>query len=68
MKEKASKGRFPTPEKLESKELKRKGDKERPMRKSGGEKKKAMIALFVFIIASLLDAKGPFSNNVIDIL
>ena len=66
LKEKASKGRFPTPEKLESKELKRKGDKERPMRKSGGEKKKAMIALFVFIIASLLDAKGPFSNNVIE--
>ena len=46
MKEKASKGRFPTPEKLESKELKRKGDKERPRRKSEGEKK-VMIALFV---------------------
>ena len=59
---KASKGRFPTPEKLqnhsnESKELKRKGEKERARRKSEGEKK-AMIALFVCIIATLLDTKG----------
>ena len=42
--EKASKGRFPTPERLqnhsnESKELKRKGDKERRRRKSRGLKK-----------------------------
>ena len=71
MSEKASKGRFSTPERLqnhsnESKELKRKGDKERHRRKSRGLKKKAMIALFVFIIATLLDAKGPFSNNVIE--
>lgn len=38
---------------------------ERRKRKSGGEKK-AMIALFVFIIVTLLDGKGPFSNNVIE--
>ena len=46
--EKASKSRFPTPEKLQnhsnkSKEFKRKGDKERPRRKSGGEKKKQWL-------------------------
>ena len=48
--EKASKGRFHVLEKLqnhsnESKELKRKGEKEKARRKSGGEKK-AMIALY----------------------
>ena len=34
--------------------------------KRAEEKKKSKIALFVFIIATLLDAKGPFSNNVIE--
>ena len=74
--EKASKGRFPKPEKLqnhsnESKELKRKRETERARRRKGGEKK-AMIPLFAFIIATLflaenklLNAKGPFGDIVI---
>ena len=47
--------------------------KKRARRRKGGEEKKAMVALLVFIIATLeivlaekklLDAKGPFGDNV----
>ena len=51
-----------------------KGEKERSRRKRGGEEKKAVVALLVFIMATLellfwpkkklLDAKGPFGGNV----
>ena len=36
-----------------TKEIKRKGGKERVRRKKGGEEKKAMAALLVFIMATL---------------
>jgi len=69
--EKASKGRFLKPEKLQNhiNEGKRKEKK-----KELGEEKKAMVALLVFIMATLeigfsrkklLDANGPFGGNVI---
>ena len=45
-----------------------KGEKERARRKKGLEEKKAMVALIVFIMATLgkklLDTKGPFGGNV----
>ena len=53
---------------------KEKGKKERARRRKGGEEKKALVALSVFIIATLkiafgpkklFDAKGPFDDNVI---
>ena len=56
MSEKASNwGRFLKPEKLQnhSRRRKRKGEKERAGRKKGGEEKKAMVPLSVFIIATL---------------
>ena len=41
------------------------------MRRKGGEEKKAMVALVVFVIPTLekklLDAKGPFGGNVFKI-
>ena len=50
-----------------------KGEKERARRKKGGEEKKAMVALLLFIMATLeivfdpkklLDARDPFYSNV----
>ena len=74
--ERASKGRFLTPENgskiTVTKEKERRKRKSEEIRK-GGEEKKAMVALLVFIIATLeivfgrkklLDAKGPFGDNV----
>ena len=45
-------------------------EKERAKRKKGGEEKRAMDALFVFIMATLagkkiLDAKAPYGGNVV---
>ena len=53
--EKVSKDRFLEPEKIQnhSNEGKGKGEKERAKRRKGGEEKKAMVALLVFIIATL---------------
>ena len=54
--------------------MKSKGEKERTRRRKGAEEKKAMVALLVFIIATLervfgrkklFDAKGPFGDYVI---
>ena len=56
MSEKASKGTFLKPEKLQdqSNELgKRKGEKERARRRKGGEEKQTMVALLVFIVPTL---------------
>ena len=76
MSEKASKGRFLKPEKLQNHSNEGKGKekkKERARRRKGGEEKKAMVALLVFIIATLdivfgrkklLDAKGLFGDDV----
>ena len=70
MSERASKGTFLKPEKLQNQSNEGKG---KDTKKKGGEKK-AMVALIVFIIATLeivfgrkklLDAKGLFSDNVI---
>ena len=72
MTEKASKGRFLTPENgskiTVTKEKERKKRKSEEIRK-GGEEKKAMVALLVFIMSyfgrkKLLDEKGPFDDNV----
>ena len=75
--EKASKGTFLKPEKLQdhSNELrKRKGEKERARRRKGGEEKQAVVSLLVFIIPTLeivlgrkklFHTKGPFGDNVI---
>ena len=50
-----------------------KGEKERASRRKGGEEKKAIVALLVFVTATveivfgrkkLLDAKTPFRDNV----
>ena len=49
--EKASKGTFLKPEKLQNHKEK-KGEKERARRKKGGEEKRAMVALLVFILHS----------------
>ena len=68
---------FLRPEKLQNQSnegIKRKGEKEIERRRKGGEDKKAMVSLLVFIIATLeiifgrkllIDAKGPFGDNVI---
>ena len=56
MSEKASKGRFFKPEissKISVKKTKEKGEKERARRRKGGQEKKAVVALLVFIIATL---------------
>ena len=56
MSEKASKGRFLKPEKLQNHSNEGKGKekkKERARRRKGGEEKKAMVALLVIIIATL---------------
>ena len=69
--EKGSKGRFREPEKLQNHINEGKGKEKK---KERGEEKKAMVALLVFIMASLdigfgrkklLDANGPFGGNVI---
>ena len=41
-------------------------EKKKKLGERAEEKKKAMIALFAFIIVTSLDAKGPFSNNVVE--
>ena len=53
--EKASKGRFLKPERLQNhgNDGKSEGEKERARRRKGGVKKKAMAALSVFIMATL---------------
>ena len=52
--EKASKGKFLGPYKLQNHTtIGKKGEKERARRKKGGEQKKAMVALLVFIMATL---------------
>ena len=53
--EKASKGRFLKPERLQNhgNDGKSEGEKERARRREGGVKKKAMAALSVFIMATL---------------
>ena len=70
LKEKASKGTFLKPEKIQNHSNKGKGRRKR----KEGEEKKAMIALLVFKIATLaivfgriklLDAKGLFGDNII---
>ena len=70
MSEKASKGRFLKPEKLQHHSNERKGKEKK---KERGEEKKAMVTLLVIIIATLeivfgrkklLDAKGPFGDDV----
>ena len=70
MSEKASKGRFLKPEKLQNHSNERKGKEKK---KERGEEKKAMVTLLVIIIATLeivfgrkklLDAKGPFGDDV----
>ena len=67
--EKASKGRFREPEKLQNHINDGKGKEKK---KERGEEKKAMFALLVFIIATLtivfgrkklLDPNGPFGGN-----
>ena len=67
--DKASKGKFLKPEKLQNHSNEGKGKK-----KERGEEKKAMVALLVLIIATLdiafdrkkmFDAKGPFGDNFI---
>ena len=75
MSEKASKGKFLGLDKLQNHNNEGKGKKKKKER--GGRKeekrKKAMIALLVFVMATLeivfgrkklLDAKGPFGGNV----
>ena len=67
MGEKASKGRFLKPEKLQnhSNEGKGKEKKKERRRRSGKEEKtkKTMVALLVFEMAAL-DQKGPFGGSV----
>ena len=69
--EKASKGRFREPGELQNHINEGKGKEKK---KERGEEKKAMVALLVFIMATLeigfgrkehLDANGPFGGNVI---
>ena len=71
--EKASKARFLKPEKLKNHSNEGKGKEKK---KERGEEKKAMAAFLVFIIGTLeivfgrkkvLDAKGPFGDNVFKI-
>ena len=62
---------FPQPEKLQNHSNEGKGKEKKKERGEvkGGEVKKAMVALLVFIIATLekklFDAKGQFVDNVI---
>ena len=62
---------FPQPEKLQNRSNEGKGKEKKKERGEvkGGEVKKAMVALLVFIIATLekklFDAKGQFVDNVI---
>ena len=76
MSEKASKGVFLKPEKLQkhSNEGKEKEKKKERRERKQEKKKKAIVTLLVFIIApleivfgrkKLFDAKGPFGDNVI---
>ena len=77
LREKEPKGRFLKPEKLQNHSNKGKGKEKKKERGEGKEerKKKAMVVLVVFIMATLeiavfgrkelLDAKGPFGDNVI---
>ena len=73
--EKASKGKFLKPEKLQNHSNEEKGKEKKKERGKGKEekKKKAMVALLVFIIATLeivfgrkklFYPKGPFGDNV----
>ena len=71
--EKASKGMFPKPEKLQNHSNEGKGKEKK---KERGEEKKAMGALLVFIMATLekgfgrkklLNANGPFGGIRLDI-
>ena len=74
--EKASKGRFLKPEKLQNHSNEEKGEEKKKERGEGKEKKKkkAIVALLVYIVATLervfgrkklFDTKGPFGDNVI---
>ena len=72
MSEKASKGRFLKAKKFQNHSNEGKGKEKKKERGEGKEekKKKAMVALLVFIIATLekkklFDTKGPFGDNVI---
>ena len=47
------------PEKLQNHSNEGKGEKERARRRKGGEEKKAMVALLVFIIADFGDSFWP---------
>ena len=69
--ENASKSRFIKPEKLQNHSNEGKGKEKK---KERGEEKKAMVALLVFIMATLtivfgrkklLDPNGPFGGNII---
>ena len=64
--EKASKGKYLKPEKLQNHSNEEKGKEKKNERGKGKEekKKKAMVALLVFIIVTF-SAKGPFADNVI---
>ena len=75
MSEKASKGRFFKPEKLQNHSNEIKGKEKKKERGEGKEekRKKTMVAHLVFIVGTLeiifgrkklFDPKGPFSNNV----
>ena len=70
---------FPQPEKLQNHSNEGKGKEKKKERGEvkGGEEKKAMVALLVFIIATLeivfgrkklFDAKGQFVDNVMYVL
>ena len=70
MSEKASKGRFFKPEKLQNHSNEIKGKEKK---KERGSEEKEMVAHLVFIVGTLeiifgrkklFDPKGPFSNNV----
>ena len=76
MSEKASKRRFLKPEKLQNHSNEGKENQKKKERGEGKveKRKKAMVALLVFIIATsrvifgrkkLLDSKGPFGDNVL---
>ena len=62
--EKASKGRFLKPEKLQNQSNEEKG---KETKKERGEEKKAMLALLVFIIATLVHLAITFSKIRVDI-
>ena len=76
MSEKASTGKFLKPEKLQNHSNEGRGKEKKKQRGEGKEekRKKAMVALLVFIIATLeivfgrkklFDTKGPLGHNVI---